>query len=103
MRRCLVLHQDTTFSEATIYLSGHAYRNCRFERCAFVLTDAHCSLQGCVLICCTVHLNLVLFDQESLKELQHLLTTLGGALMKEGATSEELPSPGLTSWPFGDS
>ena len=32
-------HEDEEFVSQTIYLSGHAFIRCRFDRCTFVVTN----------------------------------------------------------------
>ncbi len=61
----LLRHDGVIFEDQTVYLTGNAYFNCEFKRCAFVVVGTPFSvLNGCKLEGCIWHLNVVLHDQQ---------------------------------------
>lgn len=43
----LVKHENVKFEDATVYLSGHSYHRCEFNRCTLVLTDLNYHFADC--------------------------------------------------------
>jgi hypothetical protein len=102
-RRWVILHRGVTLRDATVYLSGHAYHNCRFERCTLVVRESNFSCTGCSFEACTFHLDMVLHDRIGLENLRDItVSLLEGVLREEGVvTEEERPSSGVGFWPLG--
>lgn len=100
--RVLVFHHGATFKETTVYLTGHAYRNCRFERCTLVFSGWPSVLSGCSLANCALLLDVMIYDAESLKDLRYILDLTEGMFLEKGTNPTELPSSGVSSWRFDD-
>lgn len=61
----LMHHKGITFRDQVVYLTGHAYEDCVFERCTLVHRGAptgvmiRCTMAGCVW-----HLDLLISDSD---------------------------------------
>ena len=71
----LTRHENKTFSDAMIYLAGHAYINCRFERCTLFLRNTSALLDRCTFENCNWH-----FDYDVLWSEPQTLANLRGVL-----------------------
>lgn len=43
----LTKHENATFLDQTVYVTGHAHIQCAFERCTLVFTGQPFALKGC--------------------------------------------------------
>jgi hypothetical protein len=96
----LVLHEGTPFQDATIHLSGHAYFNCVFTRCTMVYNGGPCHLEGCSMNSCSLHLNVTIYDSNSLEAIRTMLANLEVMFLKTGSGVTAAPSSGVVSWDF---
>ena len=48
----LVKHEKTTFEDQTVYLTGHAFIDCRFLRCTVVNAGTPYHVEGCTFEAC---------------------------------------------------
>lgn len=56
------IHENKSFEDQTIYLSGHGYHNCRFFRCTFVVRESPPFMTGCHIECCIWHIDMLVHD-----------------------------------------
>jgi hypothetical protein len=63
-----LVHENKTFSEETVYLSGGAFMGCTFDRCTLVVHDFEFVFSNCKAKACIWHLNLVVHDHRTWKE-----------------------------------
>src|SRR3954465_8282574 len=80
----LLLHEDAHFENQVVYITGHAFKRCSFERCTFVFQGApyvfsECSFGGVVW-----HFDLVIHDEIQLNVTLETLNVVRGALPKVG-------------------
>ena len=87
------------FEDQVIYLTGHAYYNCAFERCTFVLASG-CDFQviGCAWSACALHLDYIIHDVNSLDRLRTILTDFETMFLVSGSSVP--PASGVSSVPF---
>ena len=48
----LTKHENMTFSDQALYLSGHAYLGCTFERCTLFVTNTPFYIEDCSFTSC---------------------------------------------------
>jgi hypothetical protein len=83
-QRFHVGHRDVAFKDDVIYLSGHAYDKCRFERCTFILKDDLKMQFGNNKVAsnCAIHVDVLMHDKHGARDLiaflTHWLNYLGG-------------------------
>lgn len=77
----LTPHEDETFVSQTLFLSGHAYHRCRFERCTMVVTNLPFVLSQNEVIGCNWHIeyDILAGDPNSRSNLRRLLDAIDGA------------------------
>jgi hypothetical protein len=82
----LTRHEDEEFVSQTIYLSGHAYLRCRFDRCTFVVTNVPFVLAGNHIIGCNwrIEYDILWGDPTTRSNLRRLLDAIDGALDEIG-------------------
>ena len=78
----LTKHENETFQNDTVYLSGQAFINCRFVACTLVLRETVCHLDGCGFDRCNWHIDRVLMwgNADSIREIKTLVTMVEQAL-----------------------
>jgi hypothetical protein len=73
----ILRHDNVTFEDQTIYLTGSAYIGCTFRRCTLVLMGfPPPMLDNCTIDSCVFHLNLVISDVDQANELRKVLEKL---------------------------
>ena len=84
----LTKHENATFTNQTIYVSGQAFIRCTFIGCTMVLRETIKYLEGCSFDRCNWHVDWVLLwgSPESLQEIKGLIS------MIERAQQMQLPS-----------
>jgi hypothetical protein len=60
-----LIHENKTFEDQTIYLSGNIYLDCTFKRCVLIIRDEFVPQMSNVKIeACIFHLDLLIHDHE---------------------------------------
>jgi hypothetical protein len=95
----LTKHENETFTNQTVYISGQAFIRCKFIACTLILRETIYHLEGCSFERCNWHVDWVLMwgSPESLKEIKTLVTLI------EQAQKTQLPPQegGGTAHPAG--
>jgi hypothetical protein len=83
----LTKHENETFVNQTVYISGQAFIRCKFTACTLILRETIYHLEGCSFERCNWHVDWVLMwgSPESLKEIKTLVTLI------EQAQKTQLP------------
>lgn len=91
----LTKHEDVTFTNQTLYLTGQAFVRCKFIGCTMVLRQGFYHLDGCSFERCNWHVDRLLLwgDPESLKDIKSLLA------MIEKAQEQLPPAPPAPTGP----
>jgi hypothetical protein len=93
----LTKHENETFQNDTVYLSGQAFINCRFVACTLVLRETVCHLDGCGFDRCNWHIDRVLLwgNPDSVREMKTIV------LLIEQLQQQQLAQapPGSTEGP----
>lgn len=96
----LTKHEDETFQNQTVYISGQAFIRCKFVACTLVLRETIYHLEGCTFERCNWHVDWMLLwgSPQSLHEVKSLIELLEQAQQQlprepEGAAP---PAPGAT-------
>jgi hypothetical protein len=81
----LTKHENETFQNQTVYISGQAFIQCKFIACTLVLRETIYHLEGCTFERCNWHVDWVLLwgSPESLKEIKTLVTLIEQAQQKQ--------------------
>ncbi len=89
----LTPHEDETFTSQTVFLSGHAYIRCRFERCTLVVTNVPFVLAENRIAGCNwrIEYDVLWGDPQTRSNLRRLLDAIDGA-MDELGTPPRPPS-----------
>ena len=84
----LTKHDNVTFTNQTVYISGQAFIRCNFVACTLVLRETVYHLEGCTFERCNWHVDWVLMwgSPESLREIKALVS------MIEQAQQQQLPA-----------
>jgi hypothetical protein len=82
----LTPHQDEEFVSQTVYLSGHAFIRCKFERCTFIVTNTPFVLSQNRITGCNwrIECDILWGDPSSRSNLRRLLDVIDGALDELG-------------------
>ena len=74
----LTKHENETFQNQTVYISGQAFIRCKFIACTLVLRDAIYHWEDSVADRCNWHIDWVLLwgSRESLRHIKDLVTLL---------------------------
>ena len=83
----LTKHENQTFQNQTIYLSGQAFIGCTFQQCTLILRETVYHLEGCTFERCNWHVDWVLMwgSPESIREIKALVSLM------EQAQQQQLP------------
>lgn len=83
----LTKHENETFLNQTVYISGQAFVRCKFVACTLVLRETVYHLEGCAFERCNWHVDWVLLwgSPESLREIKALVSLM------EQAQQQQLP------------
>jgi hypothetical protein len=78
----LTKHENQTFQNQTIYLSGQAFIGCTFQQCTLILRETVYHIDRCTFERCNWHIDRVLMwgNEEAIKELRTLTTMMEQAL-----------------------
>src|SRR6476646_1863698 len=95
----LTKHENETFQNQTVYISGQAFINCTFIACTLVLRETIYHLQSCSFERCNWHVDLVLMwgSSESIREVKALVAMIEQAQAQtnlEGDKVQNVPGPG---------
>lgn len=90
----LTKHEDQTFTNQTIYISGQAFIRCKFLGCTLVLKQAVYHMEGCHFERCNWHLDWILMwgAPESIREIKALVDMIDQAQQKQ-ADQEAAQAP----------
>ncbi|MCC6239952.1 MAG: hypothetical protein IT448_06620 [Phycisphaerales bacterium] len=74
----LTKHENITFTNATVYLSGQAFIKCTFVACTLVLREPLYHMDGCRFERCNWHIDRTVMwgNRESLRDLRWLVDML---------------------------
>jgi hypothetical protein len=74
----LTKHENETFQNQTVYISGQAFIRCKFVACTLVLRDAVYHWEDCQADRCNWHIDWILMwgSRESLRHIKDLVTLL---------------------------
>jgi len=77
----LTLHEGETFTSRTITLSGHAFRNCTFDRCTMIVRDLPFALESSSLHRCQwrIECDVLPGEPETRTRLRQILDLIDGA------------------------
>jgi hypothetical protein len=87
----LTKHENETFLNQTVYISGQAFVRCNFIACTLVLRETVYHLEGCTFERCNWHVDWVLMwgSPESIREIKALVSLI------ETAQQQQLPADQL--------
>lgn len=88
----LTKHENETYRAQTLYISGHAYLNCKFEACTLIVNNLPMSVQGCTFSNCNWH-----FDYDVLWGEAKTLENLRGLLDLIAQGMKPAPGAGSSS------
>ncbi len=88
----LTKHENETFLNQTVYISGQAFVRCNFIACTLILRETVYHLEGCTFERCNWHVDWVLMwgSPESIREIKALVSLI------ETAQLSQLPADQLT-------
>jgi hypothetical protein len=69
----VLLHDDLVIEDQVVYVTGHAYRKCKFNRCTFYLRDLSGVFDHCDFNSCVWHLDLLLHDRDQVPALEQVV------------------------------
>ena len=90
----LTKHENVTFTNQTVYISGQAFIGCTFQACTLILRETIYHLQNCTFERCNWHVDWVLMwgSPESIKEIKALVNLIEQAQVQaqqqEGGATE---------------
>ena len=95
----LVRHDNVTFSDQTVYMAGHAFSHCTFDRCTMVVRESTGVLENCAFNNCVWHLDVLVSERERFRQLvDHigplLLNSLPAAADAPTAVAPRAAHPG---------
>lgn len=78
-------HENQTFTNQTVYISGQGFINCQFVDCTLVLRETIYHLERCSFVRCNWHVDRVLMwgSPESLREIKALVTLIEQAQQQQ--------------------
>ncbi len=81
----LTKHENQTFQNQTLYISGQAFVRCTFIGCTLVLRETVYYLEGCTFERCNWHVDWVLMwgSPESIREIKALVNLIEQAQQKQ--------------------
>jgi hypothetical protein len=100
----LTKHENETFRNQTVYISGQAFIGCTFVGCTLVLRETIYHLEKCTFERCNWHVDWVLLwgAPESLREIKSLVAMIEQAQAQlpadpQGVKQAEKPNGGASS------
>ena len=85
----LMLHDDLVIDDQVVYVTGHAYRNCKFNRCTFYIRDLNAVFDHCTFAGCVWHLDMIVHDMQQVPALAQLLQVIGSSLKSVSPLPDE--------------
>src|SRR5580765_4770856 len=81
----LTKHENQTFLNQTVYISGQAFINCTFTACTLILRETIYHLQNCTFERCNWHVDWVLMwgSVESVREIKALVNLIEQAQIQQ--------------------
>lgn len=81
----LTKHENETFQNQTVYISGQAFINCTFVACTLILRETVYHLQNCTFERCNWHVDWVLMwgSAESIREIKALVNLIEQAQVQQ--------------------
>lgn len=77
----LLLHDDLVIDDQVVYVTGHSYRRCKFNRCTFFIRDLTANFENCTFAGCAWHIDMIIHDPQQLPGLQYLLKIMGNSML----------------------
>jgi hypothetical protein len=98
----LVRHDNLAFADQTVYMAGHAFSHCTFDRCTMVVRESTSVLEHCEFRNCVWHLDVLVSERERFRQLvDHigplLLNSLPAAADAPHAVAPRTAHPGQTA------
>ena len=93
----LTKHENRTFQNQTVYISGQAFINCTFTDCTLLLRETVYHLDKCTFERCNWHVDRVLLwgAPESIAEIKALVNLIEQAQQQAQAQGQqEIPAAG---------
>ena len=89
----LLRHSDLSFTDQVVYLTGHAYERCTFERCTLVVQGTgNTALVECRFVACAWHLDVILHETGQLADFEaNLLPMIRASVPTLPATAPAAP------------
>jgi hypothetical protein len=89
----LTKHENKTFENQTVYISGQAFINCKFIACTLVLRETIYHLDQCTFERCNWHVDWVLLwgSPESIREIKSLVGMIEQA-QQQAIAAGQLPA-----------
>ena len=99
MPMLLTKHENETFLNQTVYISGQAFVRCSFIACTLILRETVYHLEGCTFERCNWHVDWVLMwgSPESVREIKALVTLIETAQQQQQLPADSLAVGGATS------
>ena len=93
-------HENQTFTNQTVYISGQGFINCQFVDCTLVLRETVYHLERCSFVRCNWHVDRVLMwgSPESLREIKALVMLIEQAQAQQPELSQA-PGAAMSSIP----
>jgi hypothetical protein len=90
----LTKHEDETFRNQTVYISGQAFVRCQFVGCTLILRETVYHLEACSFERCNWHVDWVLMwgSPESLRDIKALVNMIEQAQAQQ--QQQQPPSAG---------
>ena len=76
----LLLHKDVEFDDQVVYVTGNAYKACRFTRCCMVVKGLPFHMEECIFDSCVWHCDIVIHDDLQVKAMRDVLDMAGMSL-----------------------
>ena len=89
-KNLLTKHEDETFKNQTVYISGQAFIRCKFIACTLVLRESVYHIEGCTFERCNWHVDCLIGwgSDRMLGELKALVT-----MIEEAQKQQEQQKP----------
>jgi hypothetical protein len=100
----LTKHENETFQNDTVYLSGQAFINCRFVACTLVLRETVCHLDGCGFDRCNWHIDRVLLwgNPDTVREMKAVISLIEQLQQQQLAQAPAGSTEGPATPPAGE-
>src|SRR5271154_5854543 len=99
----LTKHENETFLNQTVYISGQAFVRCNFIACTLVLRETVYHLEGCTFERCNWHVDWVLMwgSPESIREIKALVNLIETAQQQQLPADQLNPAGATPVTPYG--